>query len=320
MDRSMAGARPRGGGRPRGERGVALITAMLVVALATATAVSMATRQQVDIRRSENLLHGGQAWQYALGAEAWGRAVLDRDARDSEHDGLDEPWAQPLPAIPVTGGSIAGELVDLQGRLNLNNLLDEEGKVDPVALGRLQRLLTALELDPGLADRIADWIDRDTRVRPGGAEDAVYLARQPGYLAANRPLRSISELRLVKGVGEEAFDRLRPHVAALPARTAVNVNTASPEVLASLGEPFTAPVIEALLARRERAGLESLERLEELAGFEGEAGDLQRLDVASDYFLGVAHARIGAIRLRIETLFERGAGGTRVLQRSEAMI
>lgn len=302
----------------RTQRGVALITAMLVVALATTAAVGLATRQQVDIQRTGNVLHANQAWQYALGAEAWARTILDRDARETDYDGLDEAWATELPPVPVTGGSIGGHIEDLQGRLNLNNLVDDEGKVDAVAMGRVQRLLRYLELDPGLADRIVDWIDADTRARPRGAEDAVYLGKEAPYQAANRPLRSISELRLVEGVNAEAFQQLKPHVSALPATTAINVNTATPAVLASLDPELEAGRVEAILAARETGAFESLD---ELAGLNIDTKALDRLTVSSRYFLGVSEARIGEIRLRLESLLERGEGGqSRVLQRSEGMI
>jgi general secretion pathway protein K len=180
----------------RPQRGVALITALLVVAIATVAAVTMASRQQLDIRRTAGLLHGEQAWAYALGAENWARVVLRRDARNNRIDTLEEDWSTQPPVSFVEGGSIVGRLIDLQGRFNLNNLVQQNGAVDAKALVFYKRLLRRLDLDERLADALVDWIDPDINVRfPDGAEDETYLLVDPPYRTANRPLVDSSELR-----------------------------------------------------------------------------------------------------------------------------
>ena len=73
--------------------GVALVTALLVVSLASLAAVSMATRQTFDVCRTANLINSDQAWLYAWGAEGWAKAILARDKKDNKIDSLDEPWA-----------------------------------------------------------------------------------------------------------------------------------------------------------------------------------------------------------------------------------
>ena len=113
------------------QRGVALLTVMLVVALATTTAVAMASRQQLDIRRTENTLYQGQALMYLYGVESWSMQFLAEDRRDNEIDHNDEDWATRLPPLPVEGGQVQGYIEDLQGRFSLNslNLPDESGKL-----------------------------------------------------------------------------------------------------------------------------------------------------------------------------------------------
>jgi hypothetical protein len=93
--------------------------------------------------------------------------------------------------------------------------------------------------DPDLAEAIADFIDADGDPRPRGAEDAVYLRRQPAYRAANRALFHLSEIRLVQGVDGDTFDALRPHVCVLPQPALLNLNFASPQVWMSLDEAIT---------------------------------------------------------------------------------
>ena len=110
-----------------GQRGVALVTALLVVSLATMAAVSMVTHQHVDVRRTGNLLHGEQAYAYALAAESWAPVIMNRDKEDTEIDMLGEDWATALPPISVDGGFVNGLISDLQGRFNVNNLVGENG-------------------------------------------------------------------------------------------------------------------------------------------------------------------------------------------------
>jgi len=105
--------------RSKTQRGVALITVMLVVALATTAAVNMAGRQQLDIRRTENVLYQGQALMYLLGVESWARQFLSDDRRKNKIDHLGEDWAVRLPPLPIEGGQLMGFIDDLQGRCKI---------------------------------------------------------------------------------------------------------------------------------------------------------------------------------------------------------
>jgi len=195
------------------ERGVALITVLLVVALASVAAVDMTTSNQLDQRRTGNRLALGAAHQYALGGEQWSVAILARAVRDEDGprvDSRDEDWARELPPIPIDGGQVAGQLTDLQGRFNLNTLVAGE-TVDARSLERFQRLLEILELEPQLAQAVTDWIDTNTDTTyPGGAEDDYYATLDVPHLAANRPFTVASELRLVRGIDAGAWRRLGP--------------------------------------------------------------------------------------------------------------
>ena len=219
----------------RRQRGVALITVLLVVALATVAAVHMTTRDQLDQRRTGNRLALQQAHELALGGERWAVAVLAEDLREGDDpliDSRDQDWARVLPPIPVEGGQVAGRMDDLQGRFNINTLVRGE-TINAVALERFERLLQVLELDPQIGQAVVDWLDTDSDTTfPAGAEDDYYAALDTPHLAANRPLAVASELRMVRGFDDGAWRRLAPHVTALPAfDTAININTATPAVL-----------------------------------------------------------------------------------------
>ena len=297
--------------------GVALITVLVVIFLATLTASQLAWQQQLSIRRSTLLHHQQQARLYVLGAEQWTVQVLARDHSRSRTDHLNEAWAKLTPVLPVTGGSVSGKLADLQGRFNLNNLL-QDGEIDQQQLATLQRLLELLDLDTGLALALADWLDEDQQMRfPDGAEDSDYMLAEPGYLAADRSLQSISELRLIKGIDEQVFAQLQPYVSVLPAPSAININTAPAVVLAALDDELSLEFVATLNTDTEAfADVDSF--LRRLAVAEvALTGD--NLTVTSDYFLLRAVAQVGTARARLESVLRRGRNGhSAVLIRSFA--
>ncbi len=306
---------------PRSQAGVALLTALLIVSLATVAAVAMTSRQQLDMRRTGNLLHGEQAWAYVLGAESWARVVLARDAKESEVDHLGEDWAMQVPASFVEGGSVSGRVIDLQGRFNLNNLV-VDGEADSAAIARYKRLLRTLKLDESLADALVDWLDKDIDTRfPDGAEDETYQLLDPAYRAANRLMADVSELRLVKGYDAEVVATLLganggvPFVTALPEATALNVNTATAEVLTTLAEGLTLADGEAMVEARGDNGFEKLQDLLQQPALAGRQVDADALDVESHWFLTVAEANVGQGRARLASLMQRDRGTVRVIGR-----
>jgi general secretion pathway protein K len=221
------------------QRGVALILAVLIVALATMLAASVSFKGYLDQRRSANAFAMDQGFEVALGGEAWAADSLRRDKQQSaKTDDFTEEWATPIPPIPIEGGEFEGQLEDMQGRFNLNSLVALEGgqlKEDKVAVERFERLLRLLDLEPKWATMIADWIDSD--IQPGfpdGAEDPTYTGLTPPYRTANMPVTRASELLAIAGFGLERYRKLEPFVTALPIGTPINVCTASPEVLDSI--------------------------------------------------------------------------------------
>lgn len=230
----------------RYQQGVAVITVLLMVALATITVVAMTSQQRLDIRRAANQQSLQQARALALGGEKFAAATLMRDKTNNltaKIDTLGEDWAQSLPPLPVDQSTIKGCIFDMQGRFNLNNLVTGAGAIDPLYYGQLQRLLTALAINASKAEAIADWLDQDSETTGSeGAEETHYSGLDVPYRPANRAMVSISELKLVKGFNPADEDEmadlkvLLPHVAALPGVTMVNVNTATSAVIASIDE------------------------------------------------------------------------------------
>lgn len=297
------------------QTGIAALTAILVVAIATVLAVNLLWQTSVDLRRTETLLLQDQARQYDLGGEEFARFGLAEDFRDdgaNGNDTLQENWAKPL-SFDVEAGKLEGYLQDQQGRFNLNGLIDKEGKRIPEAADQFERLLTLLPLerplDPGtaaaLVEATIDWIDPDQSPELNGAEDDQYTGRQPPYRPANFWFTSTSELLAVEGYTGEIYAALRPHVSALPPqangdRWKLNVNTATDLVLASLlpnlgpldVEPFLNGTYE-----------DEAEFREDFPG--SEQIPQNTLGIKSNWFLLTVTATIGTAQSTMYSLLER---------------
>ena len=288
------------------QRGVAVVLAMGMVALATMAATAIVVTESTWTRRSELGTDRVQAQLVLKAGIDWACAVLSEDRRTGAVDHPGEPWALRLPPMPVDNGKLAGYLEDQQGAFNLNNLV-RDGKVVLTQLTYFRRLLALLELPADLADALADWLDADSEPQGrGGAEDGYYLGLERPYLAANRPLVDVAELALVRGFDAGVYARLRPFVAALPRRTAINVNTASPEVLAAIARGLNLDGARTLVARRQRAyfrdGPDFVGQLP--AGATVGPDDIA---VASAYFMATMRVTIG----------EAEAGGTALIARED---
>lgn len=298
------------------QRGVALLVALLVVALASLLIAALIDGGQLAAARTRNLLRGNQADAYARGLEAYAAQVLIRDAGEGI-DSNSDIWAMPLAPTAVPGGSISAAMRDLNGCLNLNNLV-ANGQPQQLWIGRFTRLLGVLNLSPAIADTLVDWIDADHRRRAQGAEDAYYASREPDYRAANRPMADISELRLVAGVDARVYATLEPHVCALPSATAINLNTATIPVLQSLADGISQPLAERIHQQGNAHWPDVANALQVWQRGGVQLGpDAQRgLAVASEFFEAEARIELDGIVLRRRILIQRNAG-IRILARSQ---
>lgn len=307
------------------QKGVALITALLIAALVTVAAVAMASRQQLDVRRTGNMLEADQAYMYALGMEALVAQVLIEDKKETgEIDALTEIWNAPLPPTLVEGGMVSGNLEDMQGRYNLNNLVysegnsegDNKGKIDQAQIKVFQTILEQvsaassdekkIQFSPFVANRVADWIDADLNSSADGAEDLEYLNLDVPYRAANRLMASPSELASILGLKLNEVNALLPLVATLPETTRINVNTAPEIVLMSLHEDITPGIALELKELREEEPFEkTADFVKTLRDDHNIELDDKLIAVDSDYFLVTTNAAIGRTQLRMYSLLNR---------------
>ena len=298
------------------QQGVALVSVLLVVTVATALAYAMVDRQGFTIAHSQQTLAGSQARQFALGGEQYARQILYADWEEEETrviDTLLEEWSAPEEVFEVRGGALEIRIQDLDRRFNLNAVSgDREGAQNTA---RLKRLLTALEIDANLADHWVDWVDADEDVTALGAEDAAHLMGDPPRRAANQRAAHVSEFVVATGLDARAFERLRPHVAVLPLDDLeVNVNTANEIVLGTLAPNFTAS--SALrLVEQER----EIARVEDITGTHPELGEaVAVLTVTSAFFRVQVRAEVDGARSDLTSLLHRNpeSGAMTLLWRS----
>jgi len=293
---------------PTRQRGVAVLMAMLVVTLGTVIAVNLMWISSLDQRRTAAALASEQSLLYLQGAEAWVAEILRQDQIESnESDHLGETWAIEIPPLPVDGGLISGRIEDLQGRFNLNNLVTPQGQVDELAKRQFERLLATLQLDPGLAGAVIDWLDGDSEPSfPTGGEDGTYAGMDPPYRAANTFITTPSELLANAGFDLESYRLIAPYVAALPSGTRINVNTASDVVLASLSDDIDLSIAAALIEERGGANFPDIAMT-----FEDrvEAEMLGRIDGVTQYFQLTGSVVLGTYQLTMYSLLERDTSG-----------
>ena len=285
------------------QRGVALVSVLLIVAVTTALAYEIANRHAFGVAVSRQVLAGSQSREYALSGEQYARQLLYADWEDENRRGKDtllEDWSSMPEAFEVEDARIEIRIVDLSSRFNLNSLSGAEG---PQNAARLKRLFTHLGLDPRRVDAWVDWIDPDHEAQPYGGEDADYLLREPPHRAANQRAVDISEIRLaVPFESRNEYARLAAHVAVLPTdRLAVNVNTVTDAVLASLAPNF--PFADAQLLAGQVRDYDNVEGV--LASHAPLGASAAVLRVGSPFFEVQVRAQVGETRSELTSVLHR---------------
>lgn len=305
------------------QKGFALLTVLLVVALVSMVTTELMYNQHVQIKRSGFMIHQSHSLSVAYGFESWVKKGLAADLKLNQIDHLKEQWAQKLPPIDFEGGLVSGELIDLHSRLNLNNVLEADEAKRKFWRKAIERFLNlSLQSDQvirdftGFADVLTDWVDTNDDVGDYGAESSTYLLKQPAYRAANQPLVMVSELQnlqMMDTLTEAELNKLNNQLATLPVVTTINVNTVDGLVLQSLTEWMTAEIVQQWLELRETTPAERTETfidfLVQATGFEQSEieNDLpsEVIGVKSDFFQLQALIEYGEVRQGVFAIFHR---------------
>jgi general secretion pathway protein K len=288
------------------QRGVAVITALLIVAIAASAAALMLSQQSAMLDQTAMVSSRAQADAYAQAGLDWARGVLQQDGRTSPaQDSLDEGWAQPIPALPVERAVVSGRIVDEQGKFNLNNLVLGRTPADDLIF---RTLLGQLGLSTDLLFPVVDWLDSNQDPENGNsAENSYYLSLPRPYRAADMPMQQVEELYRVRGFDAAAVAKLRPYVTALPVHTAINVNTASDVVLGALLNASPSQLTP-VLAERARSAFKTGEAFADFADKKlGTSTPRTAVDVASSHFTVRIQVAQDDVQLALDALLQRQA-------------
>jgi len=289
------------------QSGVALITVMLVVALAAILLTQMTGRLQLQMQRTTNVGFNQQAYWYAMGAEAFAkRVLLSSFEEDEDVTHLGQMWAQGETSYPVDFGQITGEISDLQACFNLNALrvknddnVNSGTTAESPVRKSFEELIIAMNVEgvsqfeaEYMADALTDWLDEDTVIASaGGAEDNDYAAKEFPYLPANHFLGSVNELRIIEHFTLPVITALKDYACVIPGSDMlkVNINTLDVEKPALLQALLGIPQGDAqeILAAREEEGFKSTDdffNLPELSKHKLEPWQKELFSVDSEYF------------------------------------
>jgi general secretion pathway protein K len=309
--------------RPWRQRGVAVITALLLTTLAISIVASLFWQQQVQVRSMENQrLHLQTKW-ILRGALDWSTLVLFQDGIDHrEYTSLDQVWATPLAETRLDqyverervegenfDASLSGNITDACSRYNLRNLAKTRGHPEEDQVAILGRLLRNVQLDPGLARRIAVYVAAGM---PVGAEPPDKDTPAAPVTGAPVKILQVEDLLAVQGVTPAIVERLRPFVTVLPETTLVNVNTAPPEVLAAVVPDMSMSGANTLIVRRKQAPWRDISYFARDATG-GQKDTLPGVAVHSEWFLVDTRIRLDRAALDAQALIQRAgsmvAGG-----------
>ena len=330
------------------QQGVALISILLIVVIATVLGAAMTTEQNFSINRARVSFDQSIVKQYALGGEELARQILRQDFIDSpEEDHLGEQWAVPGDVFEFEDGEIELQIIDLQSRMNVNGLASTEAnnngqngsansQLDDSTNGslngspnsstqdndtkaRLIRLFTQQGAEDRHVHNLKDWIDADDANDGLGAEDYAYLGLDKPYRTAGQLIGDISELRLLLEMEPQQFQLIAPYLVALPdVQIEVNVNTASAGVLQALLPGTDLGTLESLVADRD--GGQPFESTSAFLVQAGVQGVLNGITVRSEFFQVSIKARYQDRFGYLTSIIQRDGtdGSMRVIYRDQS--
>lgn len=304
------------------QKGVAVITALLLTTLAITIVASLFWQQQVQVRSIENQRLQLQKQWVLRGALDWARLILGADksidrSQGRNFDHLGEPWAVPLAetrldqyvekerAGDVPDAALSGGIADAQARYNLRNLV-KNGNIDNQEVARFGKLLSLLGVNQALARSTAVLMQSAQPQAPSGSAPA-------GGSGASTPLpmdiQHVDDLLAVPGFTPELLEKIKDYVVVLPPEvTKININTAAAEVIAAKVDNMSLAEASAIVAARQNQPFAS----------PGEAPmspsyDRGGLDTQTGYFFVNGNVRLNRAGMQMQALIKRDADRQTVL-------
>ena len=289
----------------KSQRGVALILTLLITAILVTLIVETNYSTQVDLRIAGNFRNDLQALYLAKSGVNIAISYLKYDLQNTETDDLTEDWAKSYPPIPVGDGFVKVMIEDENGKIDINKVVKEDGKVDPKILESLSILFERAEVEMGILNSIIDWIDPDDDPRPEGAEDYHYGSLDPPYSCKNGLLDTLSELLMIEGVTDEVYEKISQHLTVY-SDGKININTASKEVLVCLDNGIDDGMAEVIIQFREEKPFDTTDELKGVLNDEELYSRISALiTVQSNAFSVVSIGQVERVEKMIRTIIDR---------------
>jgi len=323
-------------GPRRGQRGAAILMAMLTVVLVATLASAMLWQQwrQVEVESAQRTRVQSQ-W-ILTGALDWARLILREDARQGGSDNLTEPWAVPLaPARlstflaaqqgqatvgddddPSQEAFLSGNIQDLQSRLNLTNLVDGD-KVHAPTRAVWARLFKQLNLPEAELDTLTQRLL--LAVAAGGNVVNSAAAESPGAPPTPLMPTSVSELGWL-GLSSPTLSAIAPYITVLPVRTVVNLNTAPLEVLVASVPNLTPAQARQLIQSRATQPLNTLMDALLVVTDAKVKFDPAEQGVASRFFSVTGQLRVGSNTVEEQSVLQRDGRVVKTLSRKRGVV
>lgn len=275
------------------QRGVALISALLVSALVAALAITLVSRTNLWLNRAQNRQDLASAQWLALGAIDLARLTLRDDGRKNQVDHLQEAWTIPIPAVNAEAGAVGGRIVELQGLFNLANLQTGE-QVDAAGIKGFARLLANIGLNPGLAT----VLDKALR--------AEIEARKDAGITVAFPYGDLADLAALPGFDAPTRQRLQDVAVILPQVTRLNVNFASADVLSAVFPGLSNSDAAQVVSQRSGSHFASTDAFVQAVP-QGARSQISSSagTVRSSFFMAEVDVAYGRVRLRYQALLKR---------------
>lgn len=315
------------------ERGAALLSVLLLVAVMAVIAAVMLDRLNLAARLAGNGQAMTQARLYATSAETLAmariKAMVDvSQDRTVDRNGLlgrEFPLAMPR-------GAIMARVDDASNCFNLNSLVEADAqgtlRLRLAGLNQMRALMAGLAIPEAeaaiISDSVADWIDSDSTPAPNGAEDETYQGSAVPYRTSGRLIGDVSEIRAVRGMTQPFYERLRPWICALPTAelSPININTLRPDqaLLLSMLGPTALPVERARSVLAARPGLGWASAEDALRNVGGSAGGatlpLGQIKVRSRWFSLTQTVTVDSAMVEEQALIDVGDNPPRVVFRT----
>ncbi len=302
---------------------------LLVLSLVTVIIISSSTRTTRDITLTSTFEERVKARFIALGGIDAAIIALKEDGDMNNFDTLDEIWSRPSPPIQFGEGEALVRVIDEERKINLNSLIKSNGISENTKMVAIfEALLTNLGIDPLIIDPILDWLDSDDVPRPAGAESSYYTSLDPPYQPKNDLFDSIYELKLVKGINREIFEKLEPFIT-VHSSGKININTAPPEILSvlSMGEDpeyqslLNDKSVEDVINYREE---NPFEKAEDITNVSASLEELYRktrirdiITTQSTTFTVISEGRVNKGRAVITSVLKRNGSNVMEIYRAE---